>query len=290
MKKLFTLIELLVVIAIIAILAAMLLPALQKAKQKAEQSSCTSNLKQMGSAAALYVPDNRGFLPGARPWSTGYGANDVARTGTTGTGAVWDDLLAVQMGIPLTIQMIQNDQINVANVMNGVTIQEQKNITKGLEPFACPSDPESFINAWNQVKRSYILNVGADNDAYNTGASGTADWDWNASAPIATKISTRMVESAAGTVFLMEGWRHIANCFGRWSYNYSQGFAFICAGGDSNVQWALTGYNGSGSCNYALHGTITTPRANLVLHDGHVELMGYLELIAKTRTIYRYKK
>ncbi len=53
----FTLIELLVVVAIISILAAILFPVFTQAQEKARQTSCLSNLRQLGMAWQMYAQD-----------------------------------------------------------------------------------------------------------------------------------------------------------------------------------------------------------------------------------------
>ncbi|MDR3708905.1 MAG: DUF1559 domain-containing protein [Capsulimonadaceae bacterium] len=71
--KAFTLIELLVVIAIIAILAAILFPVFATAREKARQTSCASNMKQLGIAFTQYTQDYDDYLPIGGVYGAGVG-------------------------------------------------------------------------------------------------------------------------------------------------------------------------------------------------------------------------
>jgi len=59
----FTLIELLVVISIIVLLIGILLPALGSARKRARILTCTSNVKNVGTAVAVFLNDNKQIYP-----------------------------------------------------------------------------------------------------------------------------------------------------------------------------------------------------------------------------------
>ena len=78
-QRAFTLIELLVVIAIIAILAAILFPVFAQAREAARKASCSSNLKQIGTATLMYLQDYDETYPSGWGWDQ----NDQSRSSTT---------------------------------------------------------------------------------------------------------------------------------------------------------------------------------------------------------------
>ncbi|HEY3332602.1 MAG TPA: DUF1559 domain-containing protein [Capsulimonadaceae bacterium] len=122
--KAFTLIELLVVIAIIAILAAILFPVFAKAREKARQSTCTSNLKQMGLAMHQYSQDNDETYPFA--WSYWNGGANWNQ---------WDKELEPYLGFRV--------------YRTGTTTLSQPLV------LACPDD--SVVRASTNVVRSYAV-------------------------------------------------------------------------------------------------------------------------------------
>jgi prepilin-type N-terminal cleavage/methylation domain-containing protein/prepilin-type processing-associated H-X9-DG protein len=81
MRKGFTLIELLVVIAIIAILAAILFPVFARAREKARQTSCLSNVKELGLGLLMYVGDYDECFPFGK-WLD-----------ASGSGSYWYDVI-----------------------------------------------------------------------------------------------------------------------------------------------------------------------------------------------------
>jgi len=132
-RKGFTLIELLVVIAIIAILAAILFPVFAKAREKARQSSCASNLKQVGLAITQYAQDYDEALTPCR----------VNYHGTVPPGTQNKDWIINKCGdhvafwINLLDPYVKNSQI-----------------------FVCPSGTVNDINPCRiQIQRSYNFNV-----------------------------------------------------------------------------------------------------------------------------------
>jgi prepilin-type N-terminal cleavage/methylation domain-containing protein/prepilin-type processing-associated H-X9-DG protein len=136
----FTLIELLVVIAIIAILAAILFPVFAQAREAARKTSCTSNLKQIGTSVMMYVQDYDECFP--------------AHNGVTQTASPKPDGSGNYTGfIHWPIQLYP--------------------YVKNMKVYTCPSDPEPTFGIGSGFNKPFALSYGINERTYLANVMGS---------------------------------------------------------------------------------------------------------------------
>jgi prepilin-type N-terminal cleavage/methylation domain-containing protein len=183
----FTLVELLVVIAIIGLLVGLLLPAVQSAREAARTSSCSNNMRQLGTAALNYE-SAKSVLP---PAGKGYGMCQVgAFSGVNYTG---DAQIINMNGLVLMLPYLElqsiYDRANInssfAEITNGSWLRNTAGTAAGnsasngnaavrttqVPTFRCPSGFGSRIQSYSvsgeKTNYDFVVDRGNDHNYCN---------------------------------------------------------------------------------------------------------------------------
>ena len=255
LRKGFTLIELLVVIAIIAILAAILFPAFAKAREAARRSSCSSNLKQIGTALMQYTQEYDEALP-APVYHDNAGGHWMAGGFNNSSAGryqyFWTDVIQLYL--------------------------------KSTDVLACPSDrngkfslasskPSSTGGAYSGTNDmgSYVMNAGYKKD---TGDPFTPPASFYGNNTDFYTTTLAKIQAPATTVWVMDG---IAS---DWTGPYIEW--------DNPQTFSVTNVGGIPQFGPGTTDKVIVARhletANVLFADGHVKSLR-LEIVAKSKAL-----
>lgn len=201
----FTLIELLVVIAIIALLAAILLPVFAAAKEKGRQSSCLSNMRQIGLAMLSYHQDWDGIYP---PYMAGQPAAGQSATPATPPNYV-NMGYSADATTPANRYVLDDPYNNAGGGDHYFSWMDSINPhVKNVQLFACPSHSRPIDVSTPPNVGTFGVGVAAEGyqwwvPSYAPNYLFVGFDPWNPGNPARAPISNAEIESVASKIMLI---------------------------------------------------------------------------------------
>ena len=252
-RKTFTLIELLVVISIIAILISILLPALSSARGSARMIACASKIRQIGLGVLMYSQAFDDFMP---PDGV-YNRNGKS---SRGRDTWW----------PCLIYEYATSDSQPKNPGGGYDDRYWRfNAGFGNNLFCCP-DAEQSIQAKQNVHIEGSVSYGMNMMAFSANPFTSEKWFTRTTEvldPSTTIWATDSSKVPGVTYSLMTvpGW---------WSQYYHPGLRHLSgAMGVARTAEEWVPQNGG--------------KANAWFVDGHVQAIGYDEIVADNKNLFR---